>query len=209
MRPEIILIGPIGIGKSTIAELLSQKTGLPHRSMDVLRWKYYEEIGYDHDLARQKRTEEGLWGLYRYWKPFEAYAAQKLLEDFSDCIFDFGGGHSVYEDDRLFEQMREQLVPYSHVVLLIPSPDKEESIQILHERNRYDSDDQREVNEHFIRHHSNYDLAKFIVYTKGKDPDQVCNEVLQWVTSTGGLHSSDPDVRQNALTDSSIQKESQ
>lgn len=190
MKPEIILIGPIGSGKTTIADLISMRTGLPRRSMDELRWKYYDEIGYDRDLARQKRTEEGFWGLYRYWKPFEAYAVERLLGSFCECIFDFGGGHSVYEDDNLFQRVRDLLAPYSHVILLIPSPDKEESIEILHSGNDYDSDGQREVNEHFVRHHSNYDLAKQVVYTKDKEPDQICSEIIKWVMSKEGLYSS-------------------
>jgi shikimate kinase len=189
MKPEIILIGPIGSGKTTVAELLSIKTGLPRRSMDELRWKYYDEIDYDRDLARQKRTEEGFWGLYRYWKPFEAYAVERLLNSYHECIFDLGGGHSVYEDDKLFQQIYKLFSSYPHVVLLIPSPDKEASIRILNSRNDYDSDGQREVNEHFVRHHSNYDLAKHIVYTKDKEPDQICSEILQWVKSKEGLYN--------------------
>jgi|RhiMetdeSRZDD1v2_1073273.scaffolds.fasta_scaffold128584_3 shikimate kinase len=189
MKPEIILIGPIGSGKTTVAELLSIKTGLPRRSMDELRWKYYDEIDYDRDLARQKRTEEGFWGLYRYWKPFEAYAVERLLNSYHECIFDLGGGHSVYEDDKLFQQLYDLFSSYPHVVLLIPSPDKEASIRILNSRNDYDSDGQREVNEHFVRHHSNYDLAKHIVYTKDKEPDQICSEILQWVKSKEGLYN--------------------
>ena len=186
MNPEIILIGPIGSGKTSVAELLSMRTGLSRRSMDELRWKYYDEIGYDRDLARQKRTQDGFWGLYRYWKPFEVYAVERLLSSFCDCIFDMGGGHTVYEDGHLFQQVRDLLAPYPHVVLLIPSPDHDESIQILHARNYYDSDGQREVNEHLVRHPSNYALAKHIVYTKNKDLDQVCDEVYQWVMITGG-----------------------
>jgi len=189
MKPEIILIGPIGSGKTTVAELLSIKTGLPRRSMDELRWKYYDEIDYDRDLARQKRTDEGFWGLYRYWKPFEAYAVERLLNSYHECIFDLGGGHSVYEDDKLFQQLYDLFSSYPHVVLLIPSPDKEASIRILNSRNDYDSDGQREVNEHFVRHHSNYDLAKHIVYTKDKEPDQICSEILQWVKSKEGLYN--------------------
>lgn len=188
MKPEIILIGPIGSGKTTVAELLSMRTGLPRRSLDELRWKYYDEIGYDRDLARQKRTEEGFWGLYHYWKPFEAYAVGRLLNSFHQCIFDLGGGHSVYEDDKLFYQVHDLMAPYPHVVLLIPSPDKEESIEILHSRNDYDSDGQREVNEHFVRHHSNYDLAKHIVYTKDQEPGQICHEIFKWAISEDGAH---------------------
>ena len=182
---EIVLIGPIGSGKSTIAALLSKRLGLPRRSIDEVRWKYYDEIGYDLDVARHKYNQEGFWGLYRYWKPFEAYAVKRLLEDYRDCVFDLGGGNSVYEDNRLFEQVRELLAPYSHVILLLPSPDPEESLQILNSHNEYDTDSQREVNEHFVRHRSNYDLAKFTVYTKGKTPEETCEEIVTWLR--GGM----------------------
>jgi hypothetical protein len=111
-----------------------------------------------------------------------------LLEDFSECIFDFGGGHSVYDDEGLFEQVRELLAPYAHVILLLPSPDPDESLQVLNARAEKASNEQREVNEHFIRHHSNYDLAKRIVYTKGKTPEETCDEILQWAMSHSTLH---------------------
>jgi hypothetical protein len=189
MKPEIILIGPIGSGKTTTAELLSMRTGLPRRSLDELRWKYYDEIGYDRDLARHRRTLDGFWGLYHYWKPFEAYAVERLLNSFHECIFDLGGAHTVYEDGQLFRRVYDLLAPYPHVVLLIPSPDPDEAIEILHAHNHYDSDGQREVNEHLVRHHCNYDLAKHTVYTKNKDADQVCDEVYQWVMSRGGLYT--------------------
>jgi len=185
MNSEIILIGPSGSGKTTIAELLYWRTMLPHRSMDQLRWAYYDEIGYDWGVAKKSHVEEGFWGLYRYWKPFEAYAVKRLLEDFKESIFDLGGSHSVFEDDDLFEQVRKVLEPYPFVILLMPSPDKEESIRILNARCNYASDDQRVVNEHFVHHHSNYDLAKHIVYNKDKTPEQTCDDILQWVRSNG------------------------
>ena len=180
---EIVLIGPSGSGKSTIAALLSKKLGLPRRSIDEVRWKYYDEIDYDLDVARYKHNQEGFWGLYHYWKPFEAHAVKRLLEDFRDCVFDLGGGNSVYEDESLFEQVRQLLSPYAHVILLLPSPDPDESVQIINARNAHDSDAQREVNEHFVRHHSNYDLAKLVVYTQGKTPEETCEEILNWLRS--------------------------
>ena len=103
-------------------------------------------------------------------------------------MFDFGGGHSVYEDEAQFTQVRNLLAPYPHVVLVIPSPDVEESVHLLHARNEYESNDQREVNEHLVRHHSNYDLAKHIAYTKDKEPEQACDEILRWAIKTGGIY---------------------
>jgi shikimate kinase len=181
MNANIILIGPIGCGKSTVSELLSQWLDVPRRSMDELRWYYYDEIGYDHSIARQKYIEERDWGLYRYWKSFEAHAVERILSDFSGCVIDFGAGNTVYDDEELFGRVRRALSPHPAVVLLLPSPDVEESIRILRSRNRYLTDVQHEINQHFVRHRSNYDLAKVIVYTKDRTPEQTADEVLRWV----------------------------
>jgi shikimate kinase len=178
MKSDIILIGPIGAGKTTIGALLASRLGLNQYSMDDLRWDYYFEIGYDEQLAKHKRETDGLWGVYQYWKPFEAYAVERLLSSYNQCVIDFGGGHSVYEDAALFQQVQQALAPYPHVVLLLPSPNLDESVQILNERNQYVPDDQPNINEHFVRHASNYHLAKLIVYTKGKTPEETCSEIL-------------------------------
>lgn len=46
MKKDIILIGPVGAGKSTIGEMLSKKLGIPQCSLDFIRDKYYKEIGF-------------------------------------------------------------------------------------------------------------------------------------------------------------------
>src|SRR5947209_4011845 len=103
MSSAIILIGPIRAGKSTIANLLSERLKLPRYSLDDLFLQYFEEIGFDHNNAKQIHEREGFAGLYKYWKPFEIYALERILSDYPDkCVIDLGGGHSVYEDDALF-----------------------------------------------------------------------------------------------------------
>lgn len=178
MFSDIILIGPVSTGKSTIGKLLAQRLGLPQCSMDEFRLTYYKEINYDEDLARQLREKEGFLGIYRYWKPFEAYAVERLLSEHSNCVIDFGAGHSVYEDEELFTKVQRILAPYNNVVLILPSPDLEESIQILNERNGGLVSHEVDFNEHFVKHHSNHDLAKVTVYTKGKLPEETCNDIL-------------------------------
>ncbi|MBD2194928.1 MULTISPECIES: shikimate kinase [Calothrix] len=184
MKSDIILIGPIGAGKTTIGALLASRLGLTQYSMDDLRWEYYFEIGYDEELAKHKRETEGFWGVYQYWKPFEAYAVERLLSSHNQCVIDFGGGHSVYEDTALFQRIQQALAPYPNVILLLPSPNLDESIQILNQRNHYLPDDKLNINEHFVRHASNYELAKFIVYTKGKTPEETCSEILNLLSAS-------------------------
>jgi len=180
-RSEIILIGPVGAGKSTLAKLLAEACGLPLCSMDDHRWRYYEELGYDRDEARAIRDEEGFAGVYRYWKPFEIHAVERLLADHAGCVIDFGAGHSVYEDDELFERARRALEPYDHVVLVLPSPDPDESIAELRRRNVERLGEAIELNAHFVRHPSNHELAKHVVYTAGKEPEETRDEILSRV----------------------------
>jgi len=178
MCSEIILIGPMSAGKSTIARLISGKLGLPQCPMDRYRWDYYNEIGYDQEKAKQIREKEGFLGVYRYWKPFEAYAVERLLSEHKNCVIDFGAGHSVFEDDELFARVRRALEPCDNVVLVLPSPNLDESIRILRERRNTKPGEGFDLNAHFVKHHSNHALAKHTVYTKDKTPEETRDEIL-------------------------------
>lgn len=187
----IILIGPMGAGKSTVAELLAEKLDLPGYPMDELRWAYYQEIGYDQEKVSEISKAEGLAGVIRYWKPFEAYAVERILADHSRGVIDFGAGHSVYEDEALFARVQQVLAPYANVILLLPSPDLDESARILHERVRKLAEEDDEMvgddiltaNEHFISHPSNHTLAKIVIYTKDKTPQATCAEIIEAVVA--------------------------
>ena len=179
---KVILIGPISAGKSTLSKLIAEKLGIPSRHMDQVRVRYYKEIGYDDDLAQQILSKDSFLGLYRYWKPFEAHAVERLLSENEEVVIDFGGGHSVYEDDALFARVQKALAPYPYVILILPSPDKEKSVKILNERTGGVVSEGFDFHEHFVTHHSNYDLAKHIVYTEGKTPEDTCAEIVEIIT---------------------------
>ena len=189
-RSELLLIGPIGTGKSTLAVLIAEKTGLPRCSMDRYRWQYYAEIGYDAKHAKELGKQHGFRAIYDYWKPFEVHAVQRLLAEHTNCIIDFGAGHSVFEDPRLFECAQEALAPCRNVVLVLPSADENESIEALARRVQSASQDVLELNAHFVRHQSNRSLAKHVVYTNDKTPEETAEEVMQL---TGLVPSNKPD----------------
>jgi adenylate kinase family enzyme len=40
---QLILIGPVGVGKTTTAQLLAEQLTLPHHVLDQLRWSYFQQ----------------------------------------------------------------------------------------------------------------------------------------------------------------------
>lgn len=173
----IILIGPMCAGKSTIAQLVSKQYHVPRYEVDELRWSYYEQIGYSQMKADQILETQGFMALLAYWKPFEAYAVESILSESDKGIIDFGAGHTVYEENNLFQRVKLALEPYPHVFYLLPDPDIETSISILNTRfaqllqseNVSVTSELLEANTHFVTHPSNEKLAKRIVYTNKRE----------------------------------------
>jgi len=184
---NIILIGHSGTGKTTLAKLLGEALDLPWLELDDLRKEYYTEIGYDNAVAQQRFMESGMKAMVDYWKPFEIYSVERMLEDYpTNHILAFGAGQSVYDDPTFATRAQQALDPYPYVILLLPSPDVDESVFILHERMRLGFPDfpaeaaaqMDEMNRYFIEHPSNARLAKFTFYTAGKSSAETCAEVL-------------------------------
>jgi shikimate kinase len=187
MSSTILLIGPLGAGKTTVAQLLAERLGLPFCSVDQVRDAYYKNLGYDQTFASRIATsDQGIQGVLRYSKPFEAKMIQQVLADHHGVI-DFGASNSVYDDKDLFALVEKTLAPYPNVILLLPSQDLDESAEILKRRltqmlteaGKEFTDELFVLNEHFVKHPSNHQLAKRVIYTKDKTPEEICDELVQ------------------------------
>jgi hypothetical protein len=124
---------------------------------------------------------------YRQWEPFFVSAIERLLSKHFDRIIDLGAGHSHYQDHGLFQRVRQALAPYHNIVLVLPSPDLDLSVQILKERSLsqrgYDwIADGYDFIAHWVKDRCNHELATLTVYTQDKTPQQTCDEILQCVT---------------------------
>ena len=194
MKSIVILIGPMSAGKSTLAKLLARRLKVKRIELDDVRQKFYDEIGYDEGYASRIIGEEGMQGLIKYWKPFEAHAVERAMQEYDNCVLDFGAGHSVYEDPELFKRVEKVLQPYKHVILILPSPDPDRSVEIVNQRfsellirevGKVDPE-LLELNEYFVRHPANQALAKKIIYTEGRSPKSTCQDILDWINEGGG-----------------------
>ena len=182
MRSEIILIGPPFVGKSTIGKLLAQELGIRQVSLDILRWDYYREIGFEDALAQELRKKGGFLTVVAYWSLFNSHAIERVLADHTNCVFDFGAGPIVFENDLLREQIKRALSPFMNVVRLLPSPDLEKSIQVLQQRSSHllgTNAQGFDWSTFFVKHRQNQSLARHEVYTEDKSPVETCAEIIR------------------------------
>jgi shikimate kinase len=166
LKNSIILIGPMGTGKTTVAKLLQQKNGMPKISLDDKQML---------NALYQNREK------FSNFKDFEFYLTSSVLTNLQEpTIIDFGAGHSVYENPLMFYEMKKLMSQFANVTYLIPSQDKEESFKILNERiakNRNVDEHVMQNNKHFIYSNCNENLATNIIYTNNKNWDEIIDEI--------------------------------
>lgn len=168
---SILLIGPMGTGKSTIARMISTNLNMPQISLD------------NRDQLRQFYSNKQS---FNHFKDFEFYLTGSVLTSLREpCVIDFGAGHSVYENPIMFHEMSKLISKFANVVYMIPSENKEESMEILNnrvlQRNKNLTSQTLNDNRHFISAPCNEQLATIIQYTKDKTPEQISNEILDKV----------------------------
>jgi hypothetical protein len=119
----IIILGPQGVGKSTVTKLLGEKLQMPVISSDD-----YINQG---DWAMEKNKKEG-W-LKR--KENEFGGAIDFLETNlgKPVILDIGGSHGVWEGEQL-KQILSMISNYPNRFLILPTKDMQKSKEFLRSR---------------------------------------------------------------------------
>jgi hypothetical protein len=118
---------------------------------------------------------------WRERERFEVHALERLLEEHHGCVFSLGAGHALYDNPHYLRRAERALAPFANVILLLPSPNREEAVDLLQEARPSVA---RRDHETEVAHPSYGRLATATVYTKGKTPEQTRDEVLVRVCST-------------------------
>lgn len=166
VKDNVILIGFMGTGKTTVARRLSQKTGLQVKEID------------DMIVAQEGMSIKDIFDRYgeEYFRNVETRQAE-IISESSGVIVSCGGG----------TVMRQQNVDYLRkngtIILLHASPDT------VFERVRRGGDKRPLLNKHMARgfiswlmkkrNDAYYAAADVIIYTDGMNSDRVADEIIK------------------------------
>lgn len=187
MKHNIILVGPMCVGKTTYANELAKIHGLEVIDIDILKHTYIVSRGYDSEHSKKLGEEDGWKAAYEYSESFfKIKDLKSLLSGIDDnSIIQIGGGQIHFtEEDNLF--LCEQILKeYPNVILMLPSDDTIITERILSERilardapNGRDEEDLLVFNHQLINSDSMRRLSKHIIYTQGKDEQIVIDEIV-------------------------------
>ena len=168
----IVLIRPLGVGKSTAAEILAPRLGLERCCYDEIKVEYLQQAGLDLEEARRIRDEQGVFEMFQYTNQFEVEALGKVFRDHDSKVIDLGAGAHCFEEEAQKSAVAEIFSKHKHTILLMPSPELERSILALPGAKQ-----RRYLNTHFIMHSSNEELSTATVYTEQKTPEQTADEI--------------------------------
>lgn len=179
---QVVLIGPVCVGKTTLLPLVAGRLGRPSVDLDEVAGAYYDEVGRGRDRLYEIGAARGDLGAYLWWQEGHPHAVRRVLEDYPDAVVALGAGHTTYRDANLFEQVRALLAP-RHTILLLPSPDNETSISVLRERAmRLNGMDWVmngvDILELWVAGEQNRLLASATVYSGDQRPEEVADAIV-------------------------------
>lgn len=183
---RLALIGPTGVGKTTTAKLVAASYGIPHVSLDSTRHEFLKETDYNNVYANELKCRD-FEAVIAYWENYNPHVVRRTLESYPVGVFDFGAIHSVNADREHLAAVKKYLTDFDDVVFLLPCPDKRRSLEILIERGREPGMSEetvamwRRIIDRFISDGSNYHLCTRMIFTEGKGPKDVCNEIIHQI----------------------------
>ena len=180
VQKKVIIIGAMGVGKTSVAKEISKRLDMEYIDIDELRWGYFaQQEDYDEKKVDEMFEASNEIAAFEYFKPFEARFTVYILQALQAGVFDFGAGYSVYKDKELFSMVKSALMPYENVILLRYSDNACKSLEAL--RNRHEDIPEKlydALNTEFINSPCNEILAKQIIDTKDLSVSEIVDVII-------------------------------
>ena len=179
----IVLIGPMGAGKTTLSRALSEAVGVPYAPLD---WVGFHAMVRDGLDVRAYEADETWADKHRRRMPHLIAAVEDAIRSFPEFLLDFGAGHAHFETEDEQARLRSVLGPLPNVFLVMPCADPAEAEAICLARDKarwakagHEWDATRApYHRAFVRSEAFREVAKHTVLTEGRSVQDCVAEML-------------------------------
>lgn len=173
MNDLIIFTGPIGVGKSTQAQLLGKALGRPVCVYDEVKHTYRSRLGLSKEKADAIQAQQGTYAMLQYMNEYKSKMLEPMIKDHPGHIIDLGAGAHCFDEIHQVERAQRAFSTAKDILLLLPSADLETNINALPGiKENY------EINTFLMMHPTNKLFATKTVYTLNKTPAEVHHDIL-------------------------------
>lgn len=180
----IVLIGPMGAGKTTLSRALSAAVGVPYAPLD---WVGFHTMVRDGLDVRAYEADETWADKHRRRLPHLIAVAEDVIRSFPRFLLDFGAGHAHFETAEEQARLRAVLGPLPNVFLVMPCADLDEAEANCVARDKarwaqagHEWDATRApFHRAFVRSESFRQVAKHTVFTEGRSVEDCVAEMLE------------------------------
>ena len=165
-KKSIVLIGPSGAGKTSVAEEISKDTGLRRFSIDSIT----KNDGPSGFISRFESLDDYNLAMTK------AFIERAETGDVSGVI-DFGAGHTFYEDPKKLEEAKKIFSRFKNVIFLCPSCNITESLDIMEETSKGDTSN----NKKYLTSRCYRELSNMTVYWNGRGPKTIAKDIIRFI----------------------------
>lgn len=181
--PWMVLIGPAGVGKSTLGHIIAHRVRRPFVDLDAIADPYYQEMGWSIARLRERITAVGRLAAEVEWEPARAHAVARAVADHPDAVIALGAGHTSYTRAENLTSIRTALRQCRDVVHILPAPNRNAALALLRERCITSKGRTWIVDGHdFLAHWLDDPGARLVatqtIYTNTDTPEQTVERLL-------------------------------
>src|SRR5687767_8684259 len=127
-RGHLALVGPIGVGKTPVAEMIADRLKIDHVMLDMVE-EYRYQVGWRDDESFRRLEQKGYLAKFAYDAQFSVPLIQLVMEEFPSAVIDCGGDDLVGWTDEQREEIKNGLAALGlkHIAALLPFSDIEKT----------------------------------------------------------------------------------
>ncbi|MFC8922135.1 shikimate kinase [Cellulosimicrobium sp. NPDC057127] len=189
--PAAVLVGPPAAGKTTIGELAAARLGVPFVDVDEVGDRYYAEVRWSVARLVERVGVVGRLAAEREWEPARAHAVGRVVAEHPGAVVALGAGHTSYTDATHLATVRAVLADVPHVVLVLPSADRDAALDELRRRSVATKGtdwvrDGHDLLAAWLDDPGTRSLATATLVTRGRTPDASAAQFARWVAAPAG-----------------------